>query len=347
MPERNKESGYSKVWIFGLIPLAAVLLVVGVAALVFQGINRPCDFSERLLVVKAIPALQAKSLAATIGWGTSLFVYYMGFLAIMLTSIAIVWRSFDIFRPARRLYLLVVPLLVGTVIASLIRVEACTPQVILMLIETYFNEFHQRIAIALYAGIVAVAFATAASCAILAGPKLRSETRADHLKQQKRELRILLYIGSLFLMAGVFEIRTLFSTLLAHVHPFPVYENINLLVPALDKETIEYLNQLHLILKEIADGVHVAAGAVFTALLAAVYLPSALVLEDRLQKVAAKGPAGEKSTDEPESAAGKGGYFLWESLPVALTQMLNVAAAIAPFALGGSLDVLAKTVGNL
>ncbi len=147
-----------------------------------------------------------------------------------------------------------------------------------------------------------------------------------HTTEQGKDLMRLLYVASIFLVAGTFEIKMCMDYLTTFILPESSFDKMKLLANSLDKEKFEQLSLSYKFLKEVADTTRIMSGSVYTALLAAMYIPAGLIIDGRLKKLG-------QSID-----AGGNNAFMSPSI----TRMVNLVAGLAPFVVGTSLDVLGK-----
>lgn len=292
--------------------------------------------------------LAAKLMSPRIRWGTSLFVFFLAFIALSATSILVIWRSLDAWQRPLRFCAVAGLLLVALLVCGLIKLQYTSIPLIIKLIESNLNDCTDVIIYATWSGVTSVILTVGAACFILFSPRQRDEDRIGHMIRQTMELRILLYIASLMLVAGIFEIKTLFSYLTTMVLPEDTSDKLNiLLTAAVEAEMFKQVSGQVAIIREVADATKTAAGCVFTALLAGMYLPAALVLDkrmtavsERLARAAAAAQGLAVAAPSPPQPPPK------VVIPQVLTQMMNLVAALAPLVLGTSLDLLGK-LGSL
>ncbi len=333
--------------IYSLSPLLCVATILLVFATIiyalklhtteWQGFTINFQYDQKLLA--------AKLLTPRIRWGTSLFVFYLAFITLIVTSIAVIWRSLDACERIERVGVIVGLGILSYITCSLIQLENTSIQIIVNLMENYLKDCSKVILYASWSGAISVVFVVGAACFILFSPRQKDEDRIGHMIRQTTELRILLYISSLMLVAGIFEIKTLFSYLTVLVLPEDSPEKLNLLlVNATEDKLFKQLSGQAALLKDVADATKTAAGCVFTSLLAGMYLPAALVLDRRMTAV------GERLANAATTAQGQVPVMLQPPakviIPPALTQMMNLVAALAPLVLGTSLDMLGK-IGSI
>jgi len=235
-------------------------------------------------------------------------------------------------------------LLVSLLVCGLIKLQYTSIPLIIQLIESNLKDCTDVIIYATWSGVTSVILTVGAACFILFSPKQRDEDRIGHMVRQTTELRILLYIASLMLVAGIFEIKTLFSFLTTMVLPEDSLDKLNILLSAAAEEKLfKQLSGQAAIIRDVADATKTAAGCVFTSLLVGMYLPAALVLDRRMTEV---------SERLAKTAAAAQGVVVAPPvlpqpppkvvIPQVLAQMMNLVAALAPLALGTSLDLLGK-----
>jgi hypothetical protein len=100
---------------------------------------------------------------------------------------------------------------------------------------------------------------------------------------------------------------------------------MRLLITNLSQNDFNEMSISYKIIEEVTDKTKTMSGCIYTALLAAMYLPAGLLTETRLKALDSTG----NGKDDPVS-------------PLAITRIINLAAGIAPFAFGTSLDILEK-----
>jgi len=235
-------------------------------------------------------------------------------------------------------------LLASLLFCGLIKLQYTSVPLIIKLIESNLSDCTDVIMYATWSGAISVILTVGAACFILFSPKQRDEDRIGHMIRQTTELRILLYIASLMLVAGIFEIKTLFSYLTVIVLPEDSVDKLNILLSdAASKNLFDQLSGQAAIIREAADATKTAAGCVFTALLVSIYLPAAFVLDkrmtdvnERLVRAAAAAQGVAVAPPVPPQPPPK------IVIPQVLTQVMNLIAALAPLVLGTSLDLLGK-----
>jgi hypothetical protein len=259
-----------------LLTVAGIIYALKLHATEWQGFDIVPQYDPKILATKL--------LSPRIRWGTSLFVFYVAFIALIATSIAVIWRSLGACRLMERVGAIFGLGVVSFIVCSFMQLEDTSVQIIVKLIDNYLKDCSRVILYASWSGAISVIFAVGAACFILFSPKQKDEDRIVHMVRQTTELRILLYISSLMLVAGIFEIKTLFTYLSVQVLPEDSVDKLKFLLTTTNELKFDRLSGQASMVKEVSDAVKTAAGCVFTALLVGMYLPAALTLDRAVDK---------------------------------------------------------------
>ena len=274
----------------------------------------------------AISTVMTKQMASRIGWGTSLFIYYLAVVTIMSTSIITILNSLRKSSTLIKCAVLLFTSIASIVACTLFNFERITVDIITDLMNKYLDESINLLIWADICGTTSIIFVLAAACTILCSEREYDESETLHSSEQGKNLMRLLYVASFFLVAGTFEIKMCLDYLLTYVVPEDNYDKMKLLVGNLDQDTFNRMSASYKVLKEVADTTRAMTGCIYTALLAAMYLPASMIIESRI--------SGQDKT------ASSGADAI--AMPPAFTRMLNLVAGIAPIVMGTSLDFLGK-----
>jgi len=281
------------------------------------------------LKINPIPdsgVLRSKQLAAQIAWTTSLFAYFLAFIVIMHTSISIMLHSLHKKEPLKNVIIFCFVIILSIIACFTFKFERVSIGLVIDMMNEYLDYNINLLILADRCGTIAIVFVIAAASLILSSKRELKESQTFHKSEQGKDLMRLLYVASLFLVAGIFEIKMCMDYLIIHILPDDNYDRMKLLINNLDKQNFEQLSLSYKFLKEVADSTRTMSGAVYTALLAAMYLPAGLIIDARLKQLGKDSVEG--GTDSP--------------MPPAVTRILNLVAGLAPFVMGTSLDILGK-----
>lgn len=314
-----------------LVPWIAVALVI----LVTAHINRVIDLHalsfeayplvpvDSLLPSTTDLAAISKHLLSRVAWGVSAIGFALVAVTVVITSILIVTSSFrtmqrdELVRHAALVAVgaIGVLLLIATLgedvmteprVTSDLRIATMhrTPATLAVSTDTYFDSTSAAVFLLLIA-------AASATLSLPRDAALTADALADRIKQNQW----LLYFGAAALVIRAIEMYMLYR--------WP---------------SIWFPNEKADEIERMALALSTAHGAFFSAILMALYLPTALIMRLRTRSLAAQAVAG--TSEQPEAWTAKVGLA---SSP--FKEVANVIAAIAPLLAGGSISKVISVFG--
>jgi hypothetical protein len=117
--------------------------------------------------------------------------------------------------------------------------------------------------------VAVTALLALAASTVLYSPKAQSETETEHLQQQMRSLLFILYTGAVFLVLAILRLSAILHWSVAYLQPMAdhkvalfLFENLN----------------------AVTTGIVTTMGSLYTLVLAAIYLPAAIILNLQSKK---------------------------------------------------------------
>ncbi|WP_054695538.1 hypothetical protein [Geotalea toluenoxydans] len=272
-----------------LSPLIGAVVVIAIA----RSLIACMDIDAIKLTDLSIPplvkttALKTRELPARIAWTTSLFVYFLAFVALMYTNISIMLRSMETRRPWEKVLVLLSVSVLSFLYYLSFNYSKTSGALIIGMAVKYLYDSLQVLIIMDYCSSVSTTFAFAAASLVLFAPRELKESQTVHSTRQGKDLMLLLYVASIALVAGTLEGKMCTDYMLTQILPEENFEKMTLLMPGLEKQTFQQLSLMHNLLKEVSDASRILGGAIYTALLAVMYVPAGLIVDGRLKRQAA------------------------------------------------------------